>query len=291
MPDSVALPSPIVVVACGLLLAAVIGVWIRPRPFVWAVLAFAVVAGYVAQILHGPAALWFVLLALALWRYRDSAAGWIRLVSFGASVVLTLLLGMHLLPGFDNPLLVRDAVLSSHAAPYTLYFNFDKTIAGILLLSVGVNALPQPKQSPGSALRIAAPLMVANVLLVMLLSLAFGYVSWQPHWTSLFWLWAVANLFLTCFSEEAFFRGFIQREVAMRMTSSAHASAVSIGISALLFGLAHFAGAWTYVLLATAAGAGYAWVYDRTQRLELAMLAHFALNAVHFLLFTYPYRL
>ena len=290
MPDFVAIPSPIVVVACGLLLAAVISVWIRPRPVVWAALAFAAVAGYVAQILHGPAVLWFALLALALWRYRDSEAGWIRLVSFGAAVVLALLLGMHLLPGFDNPLLVRDAVLSPNAAPYTLYFNFDKTIAGILLLCVGVSALPPSKQSPGGALRIAAPLIAANVLLVLLLSLAFGYVSWQPHWTSFFWLWAVANLLLTCFSEEAFFRGFIQREVAMRMAGSTHAPAVSIGISAVLFGLAHFAGGWTYVLLATVAGAGYAWIYDRTQRLELAMLAHFALNAVHFLLFTYPYR-
>jgi uncharacterized protein len=290
MPEFVAIPAASVIVACCAVLAAVVSVWLKPRTITWVAVGLAVVAGYFAQRLHGSAVLWFALLALALWRYRDSDAGWIRLVSFGASVVLTLLLGMHLLPGFDNPLLVRDAVLSPGAAPYTLYFNFDKTIAGILLLCVGVSALPQSKQSPGSALRIAAPLMMANVLLVMLLSLAFDYVSWQPHWTPFFWLWAVANLFLTCFSEEAFFRGFIQREVVMRMTGSAYASSVSIGISAVLFGMAHFAGGWTYVLLATVAGAGYAWIYDRTQRLELAMLAHFALNAVHFLLFSYPYR-
>src|SRR5688572_13189300 len=232
MPDFVAIPAASVIVACCVLLAAVVSVWLKPRTITWAVLGLAVIAGYFAQILNGSAVLWFALLALALWRYRDSEAGWIRLASFGASVVLTLMLGMHLLPGFDNPLLVRDAVLSPDAAPYTLYFNFDKTIAGILLLCVGVSALPQSKQSPGSALRIAAPLLAANVLLVMLLSLALGYVSWHPHWTSFFWLWAVANLFLTCFSEEAFFRGFIQREVAMRMTGGTHASVVSIGISA-----------------------------------------------------------
>lgn len=40
--------------------------------------------------------------------------------------------------------------------------------------------------------------------------------------------------------------------------------------------------------IALLAGAGYAIVFDRTRRIEMAMLAHFALNAAHFLLFTYP---
>ena len=33
-------------------------------------------------------------------------------------------------------------------------------------------------------------------------------------WTSFFWLWAVTNLFFTCVAEEAFFRGFLQRELS-----------------------------------------------------------------------------
>ncbi len=57
---------------------------------------------------------------------------------------------------------------------------------------------------------------------------------------------------------------------------------------ALLFGLAYFGGGISYILLATAAGIGYAIVYRRTQSIEMAMLAHFALNATHFLLFSYP---
>ena len=41
-------------------------------------------------------------------------------------------------------------------------------------------------------------------------------------------------------------------------------------------------------LLAGLAGAGYAMVFQRTARLEMAALTHFTVNAVHFLLFTYP---
>jgi membrane protease YdiL (CAAX protease family) len=41
-------------------------------------------------------------------------------------------------------------------------------------------------------------------------------------------------------------------------------------------------------VLAGLAGLGYAVVYQRTMRLEMSVLAHFTVNAVHFLLFTYP---
>ncbi len=35
-------------------------------------------------------------------------------------------------------------------------------------------------------------------------------------------------------------------------------------------------------------GSATRFVYHRTKSIEMAMLAHFALNATHFLLFTYP---
>jgi membrane protease YdiL (CAAX protease family) len=43
-----------------------------------------------------------------------------------------------------------------------------------------------------------------------------------------------------------------------------------------------------YVLAATVAGLGYGWAFLRTGRIEAAIAVHFAVNAVHFLLFAYP---
>jgi membrane protease YdiL (CAAX protease family) len=63
---------------------------------------------------------------------------------------------------------------------------------------------------------------------------------------------------------------------------------VALGVTAILFGLAHFGGGWQYVCAATVAGLGYGWAYQRTQRVEAAMAVHFGNNALHFLLFTYP---
>jgi len=115
-----------------------------------------------------------------------------------------------------------------------------------------------------------------------------GYSQFAPKWTTLFFLFAPVNLFFTCLSEEAFFRGFVQHELARIGSRRALATGVALTIAAVLFGLAHFAGGLSYVLAATVAGLGYGWAYLRTQRIEGAMTVHFGVNAVHFLLFTYP---
>ena len=67
--------------------------------------------------------------------------------------------------------------------------------------------------------------------------------------------------------------------------------AAAIAVGSLLFGLSHFAGGTSYIVLATVAGLGYGIVYQRTQSIEMSMLAHFTLNTTHFLLFTYPQAL
>ena len=139
-----------------------------------------------------------------------------------------------------------------------------------------------------AALRLTAPLCLVTVAVVMGASLALGFVRFEPRWTQLFWLWAPVNLLTTCVSEEAFFRQLLQTELHRTLRERRHANEMAVAGSALLFGLAHVGGGWQYALLAGLAGAGYAVVFQRTARLEMAALTHFTVNAVHFLLFTYP---
>jgi membrane protease YdiL (CAAX protease family) len=276
------------------LLFAVIGLWLGRRTWI-AGLSVAVILGYVANVLHGPAVVWIVLFAgacLAYDRARAHASPKIRaagvaLASAGI-LVLALALGLHSLPGFHNFLALDGVVLSAGAAPYTLYLNFDKTLVGICILGICYRGLLGPPADWNRAFRRAAPLVAGNTLIVALCAMALGYLLWQPKWTPVFWLWGLANLFFTCLSEEALFRGFIQRELALALRGQRYGGGLAIAASALLFGAAHFAGGLSYVALATAAGLGYAIVYHRTQSVEMSMLAHFALNATHFLLFTYP---
>jgi hypothetical protein len=44
----------------------------------------------------------------------------------------------------------------------------------------------------------------------------------------------------------------------------------------------------SYALVATIAGFGYGWIFHLTKRIEASILAHYLLNAIHVLFFTYP---
>lgn len=276
------------------LLLGVIGLWFGR--WVWvAALAVAVILGYASDVLFGLAAVWiaaFAGLCIGYDRAKTLASRGLRAVCMGVAALFILalgvLLGMHALGGFHNFLVLEKVMLSPSAEPYSLYLNFDKMLTGILILGVCYGALLQRREHWTRALRRAAPLVVVNVVVVAFGALALGYLTWQPKWTSLFWIWAPVNLLFVCLSEEAFFRGFIQRELASALHGWRFGGVVAIVVGAVLFGLAHFAGGMSYVALATAAGLGYGIVYHRTKSIEMSMLAHFALNACHFLLFTYP---
>ncbi len=100
-----------------------------------------------------------------------------------------------------------------------------------------------------------------------------------------------ANLFFTCIAEEALFRGFLQRQLAMSLAKFRFGTWIALAVVAVLFGIAHAGGGITYVLLATVAGLGYGWAYHRTQRIEASILLHFTLNSIHILLFRAPLKI
>ena len=95
----------------------------------WLILA--VGHGYATGIVMVLGVLVIVALGLLCYRYsRDRAA-----LTTIAVLVFSLALMAHVVPGFANLLVVRDAVLSPDAVPYTLYLNFDKAQIGLFLLA------------------------------------------------------------------------------------------------------------------------------------------------------------
>jgi membrane protease YdiL (CAAX protease family) len=170
--------------------------------------------------------------------------------------------------------------------PYGIGLGFPKVAAGILVLGIINETRVRSWSELGRVLKLALPILAVTTGAVMMFALATGSVAFDPKWTPIFLVWAVTNLFFTCLSEEAFFRGFVQAELA-RLGGRAWL-AIAVIVSATLFGLAHFGGGLEYMIAGVVAGFGYALVYARTQRIEAAMAVHFGVNAVHFLLFTYP---
>src|SRR5690242_18780609 len=96
--------APGALAASAILLGSVLAMWLGVE--LWtAATAATVVAAYVSGIMHGTAALWLGAFAWCAWRLRWSI-GWRRAAWGGATALLGLFLGVHLLPGFTNPVVM-----------------------------------------------------------------------------------------------------------------------------------------------------------------------------------------
>jgi len=292
MPELSPVLDPVTLSPFLLLLLAVLGLWIHRK--VWLVaLALAVIAAYFTGALNGYAWLWIALLGMTAGFYRlritDPGQGLGLPVTSGLMFFgLALFLALAPPASFPRTPLISGVLLSPDAIPWSLGLGFTKVVTGIFILGFLHQERVRSWRELAEVLKRVAPVFLVTVVVVLIVALALGYVRFDPKWTPLFLVWAVANLFFTCMAEEAFFRGFLQRELAALGSNRQRAAIIAIGVAAVLFGLAHFGGGWKYAFVATLAGVGYGWAYHRTQRIEAAMGVHFALNAVHFLLFTYP---
>ena len=278
----------------GLLLAAVLGLWIN-RTFWVTALAAAVLSGILTGALHWLAAVWIALLAaLALLyvRARDNPneadrAVWQTLAGI-LFAVYAVAMSLALLPGFHRVVLVEPQVLSPGATPYGISVGFPKVATGIIILGLINPLLVRSWSELGRVLSRALPVYLITATIGMVVVIAMGYSGFSPKWTTLFLWFLPVNLFFTCMSEEAFFRGFVQHELSRVGSNRALASGIALTVAAALFGVVHFGGGVQYILAATVAGIGYGWAFLRTGRIEAAMAVHFGVNATHFLLFTYP---
>ena len=225
-------------------------------------------AGYVALPTAIAGMICYTLIAtvyLALPEY------WRRQVRYGG-MALGLLAGFHQVPGIDSvPLFSKWWQYGSKL----LAFNFalDKAYAGLLLALIAAQFHPQ-KQS-WRALWLVPVGVGALLLLVRLLG--FPLQPTVPQYAAAF---IFVNLMETCFAEELFFRGALQRELMLYL-----APWPAIVITALLFGLVHLSHGWEFALMATLSGLLHGTIYRRTGVLSLSVLSHFLVNVAWIMLF------
>ncbi|UXH76601.1 CPBP family intramembrane glutamic endopeptidase [Roseateles amylovorans] len=213
-------------------------------------------------------------------------------------LVLGLALSLHKLPGFANP---SYLVASADALPPTVkYLNFDKGVAGLLMLAVLITQQRQRRNGgvtrwadqPGRPVSghsafggWALPITVVATLAVpWWLAVGSGLGEPTLRWPPNAALFLLSNLFLTCVAEEVAFRGVIQQLLARWVSDDLRhwRGWIPVLLTALLFGLAHLAGGPVYVALAALAGLGYGLSYALSGRIEVAILLHFGLNALVF---------
>lgn len=211
-----------------------------------------------------------------------------KLVGSVFMVVLTLLLFVHRVPGFNN-IKVWDAIqLSSNSAPFTLFLNFDKPLFAVLFLLFFGKRLTLQSTWPRYVAGVSRSLLPLICILVPV-GMATRFITFDPKFTTNYILWAVNNLLVVCVGEEVFFRGYIQSTLCTLFSRWTHGEWASLILASLFFGAAHFAGGLGYVVLSSLAGFFYGLAYNYTRTIEASVLVHFLLNSIHFLFFSYPY--
>lgn len=191
-------------------------------------------------------------------------------------------LAAHLLPGFSPLPLGEAQKLSPDAPPYALRLSWDKLLVGMTLLAWWLGRPAQPAPSPHRAW-IA---VLATLLLVPLLAMGLGLVGWQPKWPALIWEWLAVNLLVTVLAEELVFRGLLQPALVSRLGARN-----GILLTAALFGAVHLPFSPLFALLAGLAGLGYGLAFYSSGRLSVAVALHLSVNLCHLLLLSYPLRL
>lgn len=192
-------------------------------------------------------------------------------------------LAIGVLPGFQNFMLLDKVQISEGAVPYSLSLSLNKIGAGLIVFWVAFSDAERTIFRSSIIKQAAIPALFTIIITLCLSNLTLIHFDFKI--STYFFIFAVSNLLFTAVSEESFFRGLIQRPLARYMGIYP-----AVLISAVLFGVAHYGmGRIDYVLVATMAGIGYAYIYTITKSVGASILTHWLLNLVHFMFFTYPY--
>ena len=200
------------------------------------------------------------------------------------SLFLNELISLHKIPGFNNQMLISKEVISKNAIPYTLFINYDKSLAGaITLIAFGLKSSTKYEQSLSSIACTTLLMSLITIPAITIASLALGYVKPEFRMKRHLKKWIATNLLLTCTAEEALFRTQLQGNLVQNFRPQ-----FALLIASMLFGIAHFPGGKKYIGLASLAGLDYGMTYQLTGDIRSSILLHFLLNFVHFIGFTYP---
>lgn len=281
---------PIGTLAFFALIAAFISFWVHRSAWLWgSFLIIACISAYNAGLITTLALIPIAALGFMQWMLVRNLQKTFRIILFLIASGISLALAMHMLPGFCNWQIQKNVVLSAGALPYNLWINFDKPFIGFFVLAFALPLIQSRSQLKATA-KTAIPFSLLGILLLIFLSVYAGVVVWDPKIPTVYFVWAIINLFLVAIPEEAFFRGFLQRELYQWLGKNALAAIASILIVSLLFALFHlfWVKSLPYVAFVFITSVIYGSIYQYTKAIESSIFCHFLLNLVHFTFFTYP---
>ncbi len=267
------------------LVITIITAFVKPRLWLF-LLGGTLVTGLFYNVIDGVG-IGSIVFLLAISFYANKLSNSVTKTLITVFIIISCIaLAAHLMPGFNNLLVLSEVTKSSDSTPFTMYLNFDKPLIIFVLLMLYPAVLLNKK---GVSLfnddnnLCSFALVVLTFVIIFSFAIFLSLIKYDPTLPSWWWLFGLNNLLLTCIVEEVFFRGVIQQKLGTLFNPF-----VGLILTSFLFGITHFSGGLNYVFIATLAGFLYGAVYLKTGKILYAILIHFCLNMVHLSLFTYP---
>lgn len=269
---------------------SIASLWIKKNAWLWgSFLASAILLALEASILTPLGLIPIAILFFCHYFLKRDLNKGVRYLTFGVALTVSVGLFFHFLPGFHNWRIAANMTLSPQAVPYHLWLNFDKPFIGLFVL-----VFRQPLIAHAARLKAVLvrtlPIILVSILGMALLSWYWGLVGWAPKLPAILVPWMLCNLFFVTIPEEAFFRGFLQREIYEWFGKTKGASLLAVIVTSLFFTLLHvnFAPSFSFLGLIFLASMIYGALYQTTKAIESSILCHFLFNLTHFLLLSYP---
>lgn len=178
------------------------------------------------------------------------------------------------------------------SAPFRMGINIEKAVCGIILTSYIIKK-SKSFSDWKTVFKEFIPVLIILVIVLLTPALLTNFIKFNFKIPNEIYLYIANNLLLTCVAEEVFFRGFLQKKLfdifSVNFKMKQAAPLLSILIAAALFAYFHLYSGVLMAAFSFIAAIGYGYAYQKSWKLESAILAHFGLNIVHFIFFTYPY--
>jgi membrane protease YdiL (CAAX protease family) len=258
------------------LLMTFISLWVHKSPWLW--LSFLVIA-YILALQSGVAKPFslvpvgtLLLIHIMLRRNLPESSRWILLI--GAALISVALL-FHWIPGFSN---YWDKTGQ-------FWINFDTPFTGLFILALQLPLIRSCNEGFNLSYKVI-PLTGLAVALLLFLGNYFGSLKWEFNWPLHCSLRLITTLFFVIIPQEAFFRGFIQRECFNWIGHSAKGHIGAVLFSSIIFTLCNMY--WISGLQPLAfiflAGLIYGSLYQYTQAIESSIFCNFTLTFLHLVL-------
>lgn len=252
------------------LVLSFISVWIRRDPKIWLnFLLLSLVMGLMVGLVS-PLGLLAIFGLGLLWVWFSE--GQQRIWTFGLIVLVSLVFKLHVM-GLFPPVSITQK----------FRLGLESPIVGLFPLALVVPVARSAKDWTQAFRGLLYG--CAGIGIMVMIALGAGATHWHMKMPPFAWIVYLNNLLLVAIPEEAFFRGFLQKELSRYLNSNIW----GLILSSMIFASAHIFWSPNFLILGFVflPSLLYGGVYLISGKIESAILTHFLLNFIHITFFSY----